>query len=92
MSDLHCTYLDLEEEDFLNPETSESLIQEVLVGESISMLWSAGVGWLEGKITGFDSDTQLRCIDFVDGDIEEMDLKTSRRKWKIQGYKESHEL
>lgn len=49
MSDLHCTYLDLEEEDFLNPETNESLIQEVLVGESISMLWSTGVGWLEGR-------------------------------------------
>ena len=64
------------------------------MGESISMMWSTGVGWLEGKITSFDSDTQLHCVDFADGDVEEMDLKTTRRKWNIRGYKEmqAHEL
>lgn len=62
---------------------SKSLIQEVLVGESISTMWSTGVCWLEGKITSFHNTTQLQCIDIADGDVQEMGLKTTRRKWNI---------
>ena len=87
-SNLCCTYEMLEDEDFLDPESGQALLRADLVGKKMEMYWSKGVGWLTGNITSFDADSEMHQIVFQDGDAREVDLKGSKRKWQLKGWKE----
>ena len=94
MSDLVRTYEELEEEDFIDPETKQVHLEPELKGKRIAVYWDKGVGWEQGTIDAFDEESKQHHITFDDGLERSMNPKKPRKKWQLVGYqqKDAEEL